>query len=291
MKIALMGMLGFFVAACNVAYGQAKFYITAPKSVPVNQNFQVNVVLENANGSGLKAPSFNDFQLLSGPNTSTSMQWVNGNVTQSVTYSYILQPKQEGTFKIGKASIVVSGVTMESNELTVEVTKAAAQQQTQRRQRNPFDPFDDPFFHQDEDENQPQVSKADIEKQLKEDVFAKLILSRSAVYNGEMVTATYRLYFRRNLDQVGVTKAPAFDGFWSQEVDLDPKRRPTVETVNGRQYHVIDILKYNLYPQRSGNMPVAAAEISTVVEVQTQQPSFFNPFGRSEQLQMKVNSG
>ena len=125
---------------------------------PVNQNFQFNITLENANGSNLRPPAFTDFQVLSGPNQSTSMQWVNGQVTQSVTFSYILKPKQEGSFKIGRAAITVAGVNMESAETPIEVTKAVAQPQAQQRQRNPFDPFDDPFFNQQKQQEEPEAS-------------------------------------------------------------------------------------------------------------------------------------
>lgn len=196
-----------FIMSCHQLFSQAKFYAAAPKSVPLNSNFQLSFTLENGNGNGLKPPAFTDFQLLGGPNTSTSMQWVNGNVTQSVTYNYILRPKNQGTFKIGKGTIVVSGVTMESNEVSVQVTAPVAQQQRQQRQRNPFDPFDDPFFNQgEEEEEQPQANNGDLEKQLKDDVFMKLVVNKNSVYKGEMLTATYRLYFRQNLGGFNVTK-------------------------------------------------------------------------------------
>lgn len=277
------------LAACGQqVLAQAKFYASASKSVPVNQNFQLKYTLENANGGNLKLPALNDFQLLGGPSTSTNMQWVNGNVTQSVTYSYVLKPKKEGTFKLGKASITVGSVTMESNELTIEVGKPVAQQQ-QQRQRNPYDPFDDPFFNQQQQE--PEVSQDELQKQLKDEVFFKLVVNRNAVYKGEMLTATYRLYFRQNLAGFNITKAPAFDGFWSQEVELDPKRKPTVEVVNGKQYHVVDILKYNLYPQRAGNLSVSSADMVTVVQVPVRSNNVFdNFFGRAQQVQMDLKT-
>ncbi len=283
-----------FIMSCHQLFSQAKFYAAAPKSVPLNSNFQLSFTLENGNGNSLKPPAFTDFQLLGGPNTSTSMQWVNGNVTQSVTYNYILRPKNQGTFKIGKGTIVVSGVTMESNEVSVQVTAPVAQQQRQQRQRNPFDPFDDPFFNQgEEEEEQPQASNGDLEKQLKDDVFMKLVVNKNSVYKGEMLTATYRLYFRQNLGGFNVTKAPAFDGFWSQEQELDPKRRPSVENINGKQYNTIDILKYNLYPQRAGALPVASCEVNTVAQVQVRSNSrnFFGSFfGQVQQVPMTLKT-
>lgn len=269
--LLLLLVLGVYV----VATAQVRFSANGPKSVPVNSNFQLNFTIENGSGSNLKLPSLNDFQVLGGPNTSNSMQWVNGTVSQSVTYSYILRPKNQGTFKIGKASVNVGGATMESNELTIQVTAPVAQQQ-QQRQRNPFDPFDDPFFKDEEDE-QPQTTNADVEKQIKDDVFIRLSVSKNSAYKGEMLTATYKLYFRQSLTGFNVTKAPAFDGYWSQEVELSPNRRPAAEVLNGKQYNTLEILKYNLYPQRAGNLPVAGCEVNTVAQVQVRSRSR-NPF-------------
>ena len=294
---AVVLCMAFLALSCNNLFGQARFSISAPGSVPVNQNFQFNITLENANGNPTP-PSLNDFQVLSGPNSSTSMSWVNGTVTQSVTYSYILRPKAEGTYKIGKASVVVSGVTMQSNELTITVTKAVAQQQQAQRQRDPFDPFgmfQDP--QQQQQEQEPQTSQADVVKQLKDDVFLRLELSRSSVYEGEMITASYKLYIKQGvgLNVTKMDKAPAFEGFWSQEVELDPKRRPVNETYNGKQYQVVDLLKYNLYPQRSGSLKLPTAEVGVAAQVQVRGRSrnpfddFFNG-GRVQQVPMDLRS-
>lgn len=291
-------MLVFLFTACcsHTAIAQARFSASAPKSVAENQNFQLSFSLENANGTNLKPPSFNDFQVMSGPNTSTSMQFINGNVSQSVIYSYILRPKKQGKFKIGKASVNVSGVNMESNELTIEVTAPVAQQQQQQRQRNPFDPFDDPFFNPYQQEEEPQASTDDLNKQLKEEVFLKVILSKGSVYKGELLTATYKLYFRQNLSGYNLSKAPSFDGFWSQEVELDPKRRPTIENINGKQYNTLEVLKYNLYPQRAGNLQIAPAELSTVAQVvlrSSRSRNLFDDFfgmGRAQNVPLNLKT-
>src|ERR1700729_1339020 len=115
-KVGIIVCVSLCLLACNRLSAQAKFSATAPRSGPVNQNFQLNLSVENANGSNPRLPAniTNDFQILNGPNTSTSVSIANGAMTQSVTYSYILHPKQEGTFKIGKSTITVDGVTMQS---------------------------------------------------------------------------------------------------------------------------------------------------------------------------------
>ena len=253
MRAFFMLGISLLLLSCNQLAAQVKFYITAPKSVPVNQNFQLDIVIENGNTTSITPPALPDFQALAGPNQSTTMQGgSNGWTKQIITISYILKPKKEGTFKIGKASVIVSGVKMESNELSIDVTKAAAQQA--QRQRDPI-------------KEEPITSAEDLAKQIKDDIFIRLITSKSSVYNGEMLTATYKLYFLKNLSPPRASKAPLFDGFWSQQVEYDPEEKQTVETVNGRQYNAVALEKYHLYPQRTGTLLVPAEEFSTVAEV------------------------
>src|SRR5688572_15174466 len=82
-------------------FSQARFFASAPKSVPVNSNFQLSFTIENGNGSNLKPPAISDFQVLGGPSQATNVSIVNGAMSQSVSYTYTLRPKNQGTFKIG----------------------------------------------------------------------------------------------------------------------------------------------------------------------------------------------
>src|ERR1044071_8074357 len=97
------------ICRSNLAVAQIHFTASAPKTVAENQNFNLSFTLENANGNNLKLPSLNDFTLLGGPNTSTSMQFINGSMSQSMSSTYVLRPKHQGTFKIGKATMEVNG--------------------------------------------------------------------------------------------------------------------------------------------------------------------------------------
>ncbi|MBX2904292.1 MAG: protein BatD [Chitinophagales bacterium] len=288
-------LLTFLLVCCCCSanlFAQAKFYASANKQVPVNQHFQVNFTLENGETRGFKPPVFNDFQVLSGPNTSQSMSYINGSLSSSVTYSFILRPKKEGSFKIGKASVNVGGANLESNELSIEVTKAVQQQaqQQQRRGFNPFgfpDPFeDDPFFsdpfeQQEAEPTTPATNEADVQKDIKKNTLLRIVLSDNSVYQGEQLTATLRLYFSYSLGNLQLTKAMGLEGFWNQEIQIDPNLRPRVEEYNGKKYHVVDIQKYTLFPQRSGTLKLSAAEISAVAQVQVRsnRRSMWSMFG------------
>ncbi|MFN8287226.1 MAG: BatD family protein [Chitinophagales bacterium] len=298
-KAALRAALLLLLWVCSaVAFAQVQFSLTGPSSVPVNQSFQIDFKLNGAIRGGIKTPAFTDFTVVSGPNPFTEQMNINGKKSEAITFSYVLKPKKEGTFKIGKASIAIDGVTMESNELTVTVTKAVAQQQRQQAQRqydpyDPFgmmqDPFQDPFFQQ----QQPQeYSKEELQKRFKDDFIIRLELSKNSVYKGEMLTATYKLYYRQNMAGFNVTKAPSFDGFWSQEVELDPKRKQKIETLNGKQYHTAEILQYNLYPQRAGALSVSPIEAVANLQVMLGSRNPFDVFGGGVQpfdMELKTN--
>lgn len=268
------------------ASAQGRFTASAPKTVAENQNFNLTYTLENANGSNLKLPAFTDFTLIGGPSTSTSMQIINGRVTQSASYTYVLRPKAQGTFTIAPATIDVGGATVESNSVTITVTAPSSQPQSQQNSRG-------------QSGGQPQTN-AELQKQLKDDVFVRVSLSKTSVYKGQLLTATFRLYFRQNLTGFNLNKAPLLDGFWSKEVDLDPNRKQTVEVINGRQFYAIDILKYNLYPQRAGTLQIGSAEINTAAQVVVRSQSndpfddFFNdPFfnmGRTQNVPLTLRT-
>ena len=126
-------MLRFFIIAIGLFQysafaaqnsGAVKFYAEAPKSVAVNEQFKVSFKVENTTCGAPTLPIFYDFVVISGPSTENSITSVNGKLSQSATYTYILRPKREGSYQLGKASITVSGINMESNDLAIDVTAA-----------------------------------------------------------------------------------------------------------------------------------------------------------------------
>lgn len=285
-------LLALALAGNFAAKAQVKFYASSEKQVPVNQAFQLNFTCENGNLTQLKPPAVNDFQVLGGPNVSSSTQFMNGDMSQSITYTYILKPKREGVFKIGKAVASISGATLESNELTITVT-GPVQAQPRAQQRRQWSPFDDIFAQDDPfEQQQPEepANTGDMQKTLHDNVFIRLSADRTNVYMGEKVTASLKLYFKLNVGQAGVTKAPSFNGFWSQEIELPKDKQPQIENWNGQQFYVVELQKFNLYPQKSGNLQVSPAEANLVVQVpvQNRRRSFFDDFfARAQNMQYK----
>ena len=71
-------------------------------------------------------PSFENFSLISGPNTSTNIQFINGAMSASNTYSFYLLPQKEGKFSIPAATLSVDDEIISSNEIQITVVKSTS---------------------------------------------------------------------------------------------------------------------------------------------------------------------
>jgi len=65
---------------------------------------KVKYTVENTQGDFV-APELDEWVLIGGPNTSSQFSMINGSVTQSASYEYILQAPMEGRYMIPEASL------------------------------------------------------------------------------------------------------------------------------------------------------------------------------------------
>lgn len=90
-------------------------------SVLLGNYIEVTFTLENAKGTNFEAPSFQDFRVLSGPHYASNFSMVNGEVSQSTSYSFQLEPKDVGNFYIEPAGIRVQGEVLETEPIEIMV--------------------------------------------------------------------------------------------------------------------------------------------------------------------------
>ena len=226
-----------------------KFSASVNKNkVATSEIFQLDFTI-NANGKNFTPPSLNDFNIYSGPNQSSSVQIINGNMSQSITLSYYLSAKKEGTFTIGPASIIVGGNTLHSNSITIEVSKGNPQQQNQARSG-------------DDDSQQGQRNNSNT-------LFVRTSLSKSKAYVGEQIVVSHKVYTRRNLKGFQDAKFPSYDGFFAQEPTRNAQYEITQENIDGVTYSVVEIKKAFLFPQKSGKIKIEPIEVECVVREKT----------------------
>lgn len=242
--LLLFTAFGVTVKAANIT-----FKAIAPQAVVMGQNFNLSYTV-NAEGKDLRIPELSDFDVLIGPSTSTSMstQVINGNLTSetSLTFTYVLSPKKEGTFNIPPATIKVKGSIYTSNALVVKVL--------------PPDKADDASV-------QNSSSSGSVSNK---DIYISINLSKRNVYEQEGILVTFKLYANlRKMDVAGINqlKLPEFDGCLVQDVDLPQNKQFTLENINGQNMGVVTIKQSILYPQRTGKITIPSGKLDIALRL------------------------
>lgn len=265
MKYVLM-MMFVLAGIWRASAVEITFEASAKSTVSVGERFQVSFALNN-NGSGFKAPSFTGFDILSGPNQSTSMQFVNGNMSQSLTYSFVLSATKEGVFTILPAKIKVNGVEIESNELKITVVKGAAN--TQQSQQG---------GKQQGTQGQQGSSSSDGQ------TFVRISFSKTKAYRGEAIVVTHKIYTKQSIVGFEDVKFPSYDGFWSEDIQQPQQITLNRETYNGEVYNAGVLKQSILYPQKAGKIQIDPFMVDVIIREQTRGGnSIFDQFFGSYQ--------
>ena len=214
--------------------------------------------------SNFRAPTFKGFTILGGPNQSTSMQIINGQMSSSITYSYVLSPQKIGTFTIPPASVSYKGKRYSTKPLTIKIVKGSPKAPPK----------------------QPVANKNGInEQEIAKNVFIRAVPNKTTVYQGEQLTVVYKLYTRLNISSPSLTKLPSYHGFWAEDLDMPQTINFHIGMYNGERFRVADIKKAALFATKSGRLKVTPFELQIPVLIRRKRRSqglfddFFNdPF-------------
>ncbi|MFQ5445983.1 MAG: BatD family protein [Saprospiraceae bacterium] len=125
MKKAILFFLFVLTASANASAQDepVKFTVeVSTDSILMGNYFEVKFILENANGQNFEAPDFSEnFNVKSGPNFSSSFSIVNGEMTQSQTITYYLEPRDIGSYYILPASVKAGDEVLETAPIEVLV--------------------------------------------------------------------------------------------------------------------------------------------------------------------------
>ncbi|MEL6191556.1 MAG: BatD family protein [Bacteroidota bacterium] len=242
----------------NTASAQKFVAFVDRNKVPVNQPFQVSFQLENAQSRQIEFPDFEPLQVVAGPNSSSSMQIVNGQVSQTMSYSFYLRGAKEGKFTIGKATIKVGDKTLATEPISVEIVAGAANPQGGNNQT------------QNVATNQQNTGSdgvsPDLMRQIRENVFVRAIPSKSNVMQGEQFSVTFKLYMGATISGLNLVESPSFKSFWVEEINTE-NAQPKAEIYNGKRFNVATIKKVILFPQRSGKLTIDKMKLEANIKV------------------------
>jgi hypothetical protein len=237
-KILRFFLITAFLISGYLSVAQ-KFSATVSKNrVAVGEQFELTFTL-SGNGSNFKPPQLNDFNVYFGPSQSSSVQIINGNMSQSIGFSYVIAAKREGKITIQPASIIVNGAKLESNFITIEVVKGSA--------------------------GQAQSSGGLSEEDINNNLFVRTIISKQKAYLGEQIMITHKVYTRLNLKGFQDVKFPSYNGFFVQDLSKQPQITLQSENLDGIVYNVAELKKAFLFPQRTGNLQIEPVVVECVV--------------------------
>ena len=157
--------------------------------------------------------------------TSSRVQIINGKVDAGVDYTYFIQPKRTGTFKIGPAEVKVDGKIFASNTATLTVAKAP---QASTEDRGPF--------------------------------FLSAGLSSKKVYVEEQTIYTLKLYRRTKVSDISLNLAENKHLAFKQI----GKPIEYQSVYGGKTYQLLE-LRYALIASREGNYTIEPSTMSMTV--------------------------
>lgn len=214
----------------------------------LNQRLRVEFSINKQGADNFKPPAFKNFRVIQGPSQSVSQSWINGKVSFSQSYSYIIKPKRKGELIIESASIDIDGGTIDSKLMKVIV----------------LDPVEIP-----DNPNDPNYIA-------EQNIHLVAEVSKSKPFVGEGIYVEYRLYVSENVSvyDTSVTEAPQYNGFWNQEIKIGdyPVK---MGKYNGEDYRYIVLQKALLIPTKSGKLTIDPMKMDIVIGVPTGRADFF----------------
>ena len=189
-------------------------------------------------------PGIDGFTLLFGPKISAETNIINGVVSVSKGYTYVLQPAAKGKFTIGPSTVEYKGKVYSSRPVTVEVVDTAPSSGSQA----------------------PDISKL---------VFVELSTDKNEAYIYEQVILSFRFYFQKGLPVADLDYgAPATKNFMEEKLG---DQRQYEEIRDGIVYNVLE-LRTALFPMVSGELAITQARLKCNLIIQQRREQRDSPF-------------
>jgi hypothetical protein len=246
--------IALFISVLSLTASAQEAVLTAKVSknkLGINQRLKIEFTINKQGGDNFSPPKFSNFKVVGGPSQSVSQSWINGKVTFSQSYSYIIQPKRKGELTIGSASIEIAGKNINSKPIKIIVLDAI---------EIPKDPNDPNYIAQ-------------------QNIHLVAEISKSKPFVGEGLYVEYRLYVSENISvyDTSVTEAPQYNGFWNQNIKINnfPVK---MGKYNGEDYRYIVLQKAFLIPTKTGKLQIDPMKMDIVIGVPNGRTDFFgNP--------------
>lgn len=226
-------------------------------------------------GGSLRAPAelpLKNLVVVGGPNTSTQISFINGQLSRQASLTYFLRPSGTGTAEVGEATFKVGDKDVRASAYVLEVG-AARRPPGSGPGPGPGIAEEDPFGRM------PQRGgsrRAGSERALpaEEPILAFIATpSRESSYVGEEVTVTYELVTQAEVQGIEYVDAPQFPGLWAEDLERSDRPQARRDTWEGHTVARFTLLKKAVSGLTPGSVTIPPAKIRIGVRVA------MDPFG------------
>ena len=176
---------------------------------------------------------------------SQNISIINGKVTSSVSFNYILVPDDIGDYTLGPFTVEHKGRTYSAGPINVKVTP---------RSGNTQPPSSYISAPQPQDDQQAQKPGKEL--------FIETYVDKLRTYVNDQITLTFAFYQSVDLFNNPSYNPPSATGFWTE--DMPPQKR-YYKTINGTRYLVTEI-KTALFATGPGEFTIGPARLEASVE-------------------------
>jgi len=162
----------------------------------------------------------------------------NGEITQSISYTYTLIPRKTGNLTIGRVLLETPDGRLATEPIPIAVTQATYRQPRRNQDATTRREEADPFF-------------------------VEATVDQDTVYLGEQLTYTFSYYRNMGLAESNSFTPPQTTGFIS--VDLPPQRKRS-KLIGSETYSVVSVVRA-MFPTRTGTLIIGSARLRVVPDM------------------------
>lgn len=244
MKKIILGLL-FLTTVLSLNAQDFEISMNAPSAVQTGSPFRLEVSV-NAQNADLPQPDLKNFQVL-GRSSSSSMSFVNGDMSVKRSIIYTLIAEKAGTFTVPAVTVSYKGKNYTSNSLSITVSGDDVQQGGGSQNQQSAEA----------DTPAPQNASSNL--------FVDVNCSKKEVFVGEQVIISASVYSRYNISGVEDVKTPGFKGFWVQDI-FNPKNITFDRKYIGNKEYLYTLWqKKALFAQKTGTLEIEPYDITFIV--------------------------
>ena len=209
-------------------------------------------------------PELDGMQYVSSlPQSSSRYSLVDGIAQMTYRYSYPILALQEGSYQIPSVYVSVDGRDYHTQPVTIRIRPPGQESSrpVARRTQRP-------------------------------DMFLELEFSEERPVRGQQIVAEIVLYFRNTIEvnNFHVTQSWQTEGFWREDLNRSPTRRPESIILDGVPYRRAVLSRYALFPTRTGELSIPEFTIRASVRqsgrFRDEFSGFFDGFGEQRNVDL-----